>query len=492
MTDGFTQNPAMVAHITCCLFLSRLASTKQRKNLRERLEARIVLLVLAVVSALMLRSEGAAQTFTTLHNFTGTNDGAMPLAGLLLSSNTLYGTTWGETWCGTAFGTVFAVNTDGSGFRVVHNFSVAADGSQGIQPSGSLIISGNTLYGTASHGGIGGALGGGTVFMVNIDGTGFKVLHNFTGDDGALPAAALLLTNNTLYGTTWQSTYNGTVFSMNTDGTGFFQIAQYLESNVGSTLVLSGDTLYGTAYGVPDLAGFVPGNVFAVNTDGTALRDLHDFTAFSDQGAGPYGGVVLSGNTLYGTTKEGGTNNLGTVFKVNTDGTGFTVLHSFTGPDGSSPAAALLLSGNTLYGTGWTVFQLNTDGTGFTVLHSFSAYSTDGLNSCGCCNTNFHGAVPESALIISGNTLYGTAQNGGSSGFGTVFSISLPAKPAISMVGHQLVLAWPTNVTGSLQSTTNLASPVWTSNLPAPVVVNGQYTVTNPVSGTQQFFRLSQ
>jgi hypothetical protein len=43
------------------------------------------------------------------------------------------------------------------------------------------------------------------------------------------------------------------------------------------------------------------------------------------------------------------------------------------------------------------------------------------------------------------------------------------------------------------QSTTNLGSPaVWTTNSLVPVVVNGQNTVTNPISGTQQFFRLIQ
>jgi hypothetical protein len=72
---------------------------------------------------------------------------------------------------------------------------------------------------------------------------------------------------------------------------------------------------------------------------------------------------------------------------------------------------------------------------------------------------------------------------------GTVTEKSLTITP----FGTSIVLTWPTNYTGStLQSTTNLASPVWTSNSPQPVVVNGQYAVTNPISGTQQFFRLSQ
>jgi len=33
---------------------------------------------------------------------------------------------------------------------------------------------------------------------------------------------------------------------------------------------------------------------------------------------------------------------------------------------------------------------------------------------------------------------------------------------------------------------------VWTAISPDPVVVNGQNIVTNPISGTRQFYRLSQ
>src|SRR6266516_1205411 len=63
---------------------------------------------------------------------------------------------------------------------------------------------------------------------------------------------------------------------------------------------------------------------------------LYSFTASSgcfpctnSDGAGPRG-LILSGNTLYGTAGSGGPADNGTVFKVNTDGTGFTNLHSFT------------------------------------------------------------------------------------------------------------------------------------------------------------------
>src|SRR5687768_16141460 len=54
---------------------------------------------------------------------------------------------------------------------------------------------------------------------------------------------------------------------------------------------------------------------------------------YTHDGAEPYGGLLLDGNTLYGTTTTGGGNYpptfYGNVFKVNTDGTGFSVLKRF-------------------------------------------------------------------------------------------------------------------------------------------------------------------
>jgi uncharacterized repeat protein (TIGR03803 family) len=259
------------------------------------------------------------------------------------------------------------------------------------------------------------------------------------------------------------------------------------------------------------------GTVFAVNTDGTGFRVLHAFTAINhgtnSDGANtqaqistPIGNprLVLSGNTLYGTTESGGSSGRGTLFSINTDGNSFTVLHNFTGGNDGSQSSALVISpGNTIYGTargggsfGWgTVFEINTNGTGFAVLHNFTAHSgrTPNFPFYG---TNSDGVLPNS-LILSGNTLYGTAWAGGSSGYGTIFSISLPVSPpqlTITRAGSNLVLAWPTNATVfTLQSTTHLgSSAVWNTNSPAPAVVNGQNTVTNSISGTQKFFRLSQ
>ena len=162
------------------------------------------------------------------------------------------------------------------------------------------------------------------------------------------------------------------------------------------------------------------------------FTNLYSFAAGSgsfpnvtnSDGAYPYAGLILSGNTLYGTAVGGGSSGYGTVFAVNINGMGFTNLYSFTnGTDGAYPYAGLILSGNTLYGTAagggssgnGTVFELNTNGTDFTNLYSFTAASVPHLPTA----TEL---IRMAGLILSGNTLYGTAVGGGSSGNGTVFS----------------------------------------------------------------------
>jgi len=392
---------------------------------------------------------------------------------------------------------MFRVNTDGSGFTTIHSFSAASDISpindDGAVPIAGLVLSSNTLYGTASSGGSG---ANGTVFSVNADGSGFQTLHAFsaftipfrTNDDGAAPFGGMALAGNTLYGTTVVGGIlgEGTIFSIHTDGSDF----RLMDTNGGpGALILSSNTFYETT-----TFGGSSGNgtVFKVNTDGSVFAILHTFTNGMD-GANPHSGLVLSGNTLYGTANAGGASGKGTVFKVNSDGSGFATLHSFTNIDGQSPVGALFLSGSTLYGTtslggslgGGTVFSISTNGSDFTTVHSFAGGS--------------EGVSPVAGLILSGNTLYGTTQAGGSWNNGTVFSLSFTPQLVPVRSGANIVLTWPTNYAGfdytgyTLQFTTNLgSSAVWTPNYFPPVVVDGQNMVTNPISGTQRFYRLSQ
>src|SRR6266478_4975753 len=268
----------------------------------------LVILALGLITGLGLMLEGrvTAQTFTNLHSFSG-SDGANPYAGLTVTSesNTLYGTTANGGSPGWAWGTVFKVNADGTGFTNLHTFT----GSDGANPWAGLILSGHTLYGTAYSGG---NPGYGTVFAINTDGTGFTNLHSFTApayifrlyatnSDGAFPNGGLILSSNTLYGTAahggrWG---HGTVFAVNTDGTGFTTFHSF------TAPVLQRFYYY---------AGYV---------------EYYVEINLNPDGAVPVAGLMLSGSTLYGTASGGGHGGNGTVFAVNTDGTGFTTLHGF-------------------------------------------------------------------------------------------------------------------------------------------------------------------
>jgi uncharacterized repeat protein (TIGR03803 family) len=457
-------------------------------------------------------SRVTAQTFTTLHNFGPTlTQGAVPHAGLIISGNTLYGTAAGG---GTSSnGTVFKVNTDGTGFTNLYNFSagnelptVGYTNSDGANPHGRLILWGNILYGTTRTGGKAGV---GTVFKVNTDGSGFTNLHSFTyASDGGYPNAGLILSGSTLYGTAFEggSFGYGTVFKLDTAGTGFTTLHSFsaVSGNPATNsdgiftyagLVLADNTLYGTAVAG---GGFGNGNVFAINTDGTGFTNLHSFTATSSpgytnsDGANPRAGLALSGNTLFGTTSAGGNFGGGSVFAINNNGTGFTNLYSFTAQtasfpyvnsDGGGPINELFLSGNTLIGTAQfggslgngTVFALNTDGSGFTNLHSF-VRASDGAN-------------PMDKLILSGNRMFGTAYSGGSSGIGTVFSLTFVPELTIVRSGTSVVLNWPTNVAGFDYSGYFLQSaPTITGTFTNIASATNPYT--NTITGSQKYFRL--
>jgi uncharacterized repeat protein (TIGR03803 family) len=98
-------------------------------------------------------------------------------------------------------------------------------------------------------------------------------------------------------------------------------------------------------------------------------------------------------------------------------------------------------------------------------------------------------------LTLSVNTLYGTTEGGGTNGSGMVFSLSLPTPPlTIVRSGTIAIVSWPTNALEfTLQSTTNPVPPtVWTTVFPPPYAVSGtNNVVTNIITGTNQFYRLS-
>jgi uncharacterized repeat protein (TIGR03803 family) len=322
--------------------------------------------------------------FTNLHSFNNVTDGNRPSSGVVLSGNTLYGTTF---YGFDNTGEIFAINTDGTDFANLYEF---VNGG-GFNPSGNLVVSGNTLYGTTAN--------DENVYALTINPLRIANLHAFTGgtNDGAVPAGGMILLGNTLYGTTEDggSDDKGVVYSLNLGGTNTVVLHSFTGGSDGQipecALVLSGNTLYGTAAEGGTNGGY--GTVFSVSTDGKVFSLIHSFSHVGTNGANPAAGLVLSGNTLYGVTPGGGSSGVGTVFKVNTDGSEFQTMHNFAGgfTDGYQPQGSLILSGNVLYGvtiqggTGneGTVFEINTDGTGYSILYSFTAMSAGLDSGCG-------------------------------------------------------------------------------------------------------------
>jgi uncharacterized repeat protein (TIGR03803 family) len=380
-------------------------------------------------------------SFATIYGFTaytsGTNsDGANPVAGLVLSGNTLYGTTsvGGGHY---SVGTIFKVNTDGTDFTNLYNFSGSPSSTDGARPMAGMILSGSTLYGTTEQGGTNGY---GTVFKIDISGTGFATLRAFpvplsgTNIDGAEPEAGLIFSGGTLYGTTsLGGKGHGTVFSLNIGDLSFTNLYAFTNGVDGSeprgALALSGGALYGTASsGGTNFPGW--GTIFKLNTDGTGFANLYEF-AQGKGGTKPIAGLLQSGSTFYGTTPDTGSGgvNGGTVFKIGIDGSSYTVLAN--GSDGKQPQGGLVLLGDSFYGTTsaggaageGTVFRVRTNGTGFTTLHMFPVANYD-PNSGGNYYTNSDGANPLGTLASSGGVLYGTTQIGGTFGVGTVFRLN--------------------------------------------------------------------
>jgi uncharacterized repeat protein (TIGR03803 family) len=460
-----------------------------------------------------------AQTLTVLHNFSTslnspsfTNaDGASPYSGLASCANILYGTAYGGGDFGE--GTVFSISAIGTGFTVLHHFSgldaSTGTNADGAVPYGGVAVSNDAIYGSTINGGAG---GNGTIFSIKTNGCDFTVLHSFfpaisgpnpNPNGEAAPYSALILSGGTLYGTAEWGGSNGmgSVFSICTNGDQFTVLHDFAGADGEypfASLLLAGNTLYGTTISG---GGHTNGTVFALNTNGTDYRLLHEFSPIGStnariEGCSPFGALIQTSNTLYGTTYSGGSNDNGTVFSMDTNGFSFTLLHSFDVPDGVLPVGNLVLAGTTLFGTttfgstnnNGTVFSVRTNGSDFAVIHTFTATGYDAA-------TNGDGVLPQGSLLVIGNALYGTTVEGGLSDSGTLFrldflSVSNPnPNPDGTMTLSFSGIACSTNVT---QGTTDLTSPVLWQDLGTNVADgNGvwQFTDTDAINHPIRFYR---
>ena len=329
----------------------------------------------------------------------------------------------------------------------MHTFTSTA--TDGYQPLGSVVLSGSTLYGTTYYGG-NGTSGNGTVFAVNVDGTGYQTLLSFGTAAGYKPYGSVTVSGSTLYGMTYYSGGGlGSIYSVGTNGNGYTTLHNFAggasdgSRPLGGSLTLSGSTLFGTTvHGGSGSTGASDGVAFAIGADSSNYHDLFNFTGGSI-GANPYGSLTLVGSKLYGMTRIGGNANLGTIFSVNADGSGYTLLYTFSGStaNGANPNGSLTSDGGlVLYGTtkiggsanDGTVFEIDTDGSGFNVLHSFTG-SSDGLN-------------PDGDLALANGTLYGWTSAGGAGGGGTLFALSVPEPSTWALIaagaGPFLLFLW--------------------------------------------------
>jgi uncharacterized repeat protein (TIGR03803 family) len=307
-------------------------------------------------------------------------------------------------------------------------------------PQVGLANIGDTLYGTTYYGG---ANNEGAVYSVTTGGAE-TVMHSFpTGsNDGYYPDAALTAVGGTLYGTTYNGGVHGTgtIFSITPSGS--YKVLYSFDSRSSDcespdstlTYVKSKKALYGVAYhGGADGEGCI----FKWSLGKKPAESI--LYSFTGSASSPTyaSAVVFYKNAFYGTTPEGGVNDYGSVFKVTLKGKESLVYSFKDEPDGANPYAGLVVDGNALYGTttdggqgacgGYAgcgvVFKLTPAGKE-TVLYRF----TDVVSK-------IDGGDPQSALVVVGGMLYGTAPcTGEGCGSSVLFALNPSGKGGDTIV----------------------------------------------------------
>lgn len=263
----------------------------------------------------------------------------------------------------------------------------------------------------------------------------YTMLHAFPGlsnsyDGGARPNGDLFFDGTFLYGMTSEGGLTpcpsgcGTIFKVKPDGTEYSILLNFSGTTDGKSprgsFISDGTYLYGStgSGGINNM-----GTIFKIKPDGSGYSKLLDFDGTTN-GNNPGGSFISDGTYLYGMTNSGGVNNLGVIFKIKPDGTAYSKILDFSGiAHGSNPGNSLISDGTYLYGmtsSGGTngygvIFKVKPDGTGFSKLLDFSGTA--------------NGRRPFGSLISDGTYLYGMTLNGGtgsscgSFGCGVLFKI---------------------------------------------------------------------
>jgi uncharacterized delta-60 repeat protein len=373
--------------------------------------------------------------FTALHQFGSQADnGRIPYGVLVLYNGVFYGTT---TYGGPPYnvppvnpdnkGNIFRMNMDGTGYTVLHEFTGGAN--DGWKPWVGLAVSGDMIYGSTVYGGLHGE-NGGVIYEMNVNGSGFRVLHAF-GDpgDGFGGSTSPILVGDTLFGITrWGGNGTGTIYSYNTTTEVYTQLHRFAADSSDGNAPLGALTLAkdGYLYGLTWLGGRNNmGTLFRIKPDGSAFETMYHFEGGA-LGKYPYDNLAFDGDhTLYGTTLGVyGVDNsdLGVIFKYDIINRSYSILHTFAGGAGDSgkPNGSVVLSsdGVTLYGTthgddAWggsefgILYKMNLDGSNFQQLYEFSGGAA--------------GATPMHTPLLANGALYGMTAYGGAENYGLIY-----------------------------------------------------------------------
>jgi hypothetical protein len=344
------------------------------------------------------------------------------------------------------YGTIYRVRPDGSDYAKLFDFT--GDVTDGKTPLGSLLLKGDTLFGTLSQGG---ANSYGCIFSIKTDGTSFQQILSFTGLTGAAPGgtpqSGFVLLNDTLYGNTYAGgnspiSFNysfGVIYKVKTDGTGYTVLKDLnsgsnIPSHPSTSLVLNGNLLYGLSKN-----GGSYGCLFKISTNGVYTL-LHNFTYNDACGNLPTGSPLIANGKIYGTTSSSAgspytTSYYGCLFSANLDGTGMTKLSEFGSPNGQNPVGGLVadskgnIYGQTSNSGTESIFKIATGTTNYTEILKFN---------------NVFASNPQGELLILGDSaLYGTTQGDGNTSKGGLFALNINSNH------YRQVLIFKTPVSGA-------------------------------------------
>jgi len=449
--------------------------------------------VIFSILGLTEQSRATGPMFSLLHSFTGaSNEGVTPAAPFIQGTDGgFYSTTQAGGLYG--LGTVFKMSSTGA-VTTLHSFN----GADGAHPQSGLVqATGGNFYGTTSDGG---ANNQGTVFKVDSTGA-VTVLHSFNGTDGAQPSGGLVLAGDgNLYGATQFGGFNltsffpgeGTAFKITTGGV--FTVLHYFGATENAFFpggLIQG--IDGNFYGTTVQGGAQnAGTLFRMNSSGT-VAVIHSFNS-DTEGRIPIGSLFqgndgdLYGGLLGDTTALGGANSsTSPLYKVDTSGN-VTILYHFNhASEGNYLMGLIQASDGNLYGTlddGGPYRGSYADGAFFNFGGAVFRISSGGIITI---LHSFNGADGNEPVAIlfqgSDGDLYGTTARGGTLNQGTAFKIALaPTTTPVANAGSdQSVNEGATVTLDGTGSTGQNLTYNWQQ------IAGPTGSLTNPTSSTPSF-----